>query len=163
SSSRSAERLRGAVVLCGGRGARMGRDKASLPFGDETLLHRVVRLVARVVDEVVVVARPGQDLPPLARDVRVVRDEAPDRGPPGGLGPGLGASGADAAFVTGCDAPFVARAVIGLLFARLGDADAAAAEAGGRLHPLCAVYRARVAYVADRLVAADRLRATDLL
>ena len=156
------EALRGAVVLCGGRSARMGRDKASLPFGDETLLQRVVRIVSASVGDVVVVARAGQELPALPRDVRVVRDELDGRGPLGGLGPGLRASRAEAVFATGCDAPFLGAAVIGLLFDRLGESDAAVAETDGRPHPLCAVYRTRIASVIDRLVAEGRLRATDL-
>ncbi len=55
---------RGALVLCGGRSTRMGRDKASLPFGEETMLERVVHRLEDHVAEIVVVARPGQDLPP---------------------------------------------------------------------------------------------------
>ena len=140
----------------------MGRDKASLPFGDETLPQRVVRIVSASVGDVVVVARAGQELPALPRDVRVVRDELDDRGPLGGLGPGLRASRADAVFATGCDAPFLAPALIDLLFDRLSDRDAAVAETDGRPHPLCAVYRTRIATVVGRLVADGRLRATDL-
>ena len=52
-----------AIVLCGGRSTRMGRDKGSLPFGGEILLARVVRIVRQAVDDVVVVAREGQTLP----------------------------------------------------------------------------------------------------
>jgi hypothetical protein len=33
--------VRGAVVLCGGRGARIGRDEATPPFGAETLPARL--------------------------------------------------------------------------------------------------------------------------
>lgn len=141
----------------------MGRDKATLAFGDETLLQRVVRIVSAAVDDVVVVARPGQELSALPPNVRVARDEVEDRGPLGGLGPGLRASRADAVFATGCDAPFVSRAVIDLLFDRLGANDAAVTETGGFSHPLCAVYRKRVATVVDRLVAENRLRTADLL
>ena len=140
----------------------MGRDKASLPFGDETLLQRVVRIVAPAVADVVVVARAGQELPALPAGVRVVRDELDDRGPLGGLAPGLRASRADAVFATGCDAPFVSRAVVDLLFERLGERDGAVAETDGRPHPLCAVWRPRVADVVDRRIAEDRLRASDL-
>ena len=141
----------------------MGRDKATLPFGGETLLVRAVRNVSNCVDDVVVVARRGQELPALPADVRVVFDETDDRGPLGGLGPGLRAVRAPAAFVTSCDAPFVSRAVIDLLFARLGTGDAAVAESGGFTHPLCAVYRATCAATIDRLVAENRLRAADLV
>ena len=40
---------RGGIILCGGRSTRMGTSKALLPFGAETMLQRVVRLLATVV------------------------------------------------------------------------------------------------------------------
>ena len=46
----------GGIVLCGGKSERMGRPKLLLPFGDETMLARVVRIVGQVVSPVVVVA-----------------------------------------------------------------------------------------------------------
>src|SRR6516162_8765549 len=81
----------GGIVLCGGRSERMGRPKAWLPFGDELLLPRVVRLLRQAVDPVVVVAAPDQDVPPLPDGVAVVRDEAKGRGPLQGLAAGLAA------------------------------------------------------------------------
>lgn len=136
----------------------MGRDKASLPFGTETLLQRVVRIVSGVVDEVVVVARPGQELPALPVGVGVVHDDVPDQGPVGGLVPGLRAIRAPVVFATSCDVPFLEPALIELLFARLGDDDVAVAEAEGYTHPLCAVYRRDVRSVLERLLAAGRRR-----
>ena len=50
------------VVLCGGKSQRMGRSKADLVFGSETLLERVVRILQEVVDHVVVVTAPNQTL-----------------------------------------------------------------------------------------------------
>jgi molybdopterin-guanine dinucleotide biosynthesis protein A len=73
-----------AIVLCGGQSSRMGRDKASLPFGDETLLTRVIRLVSTVADDVVVVARKDQPVPAVDRAGRptiVVRDPVEAQGP----------------------------------------------------------------------------------
>lgn len=154
---------RGGIVLCGGSSARMGADKATLPFRGETLVARAARRLLAAVGEVVVVARAGQALPELPRDVRVVRDEIDGRGPLGGLSPGLRALRSGAAFVTACDAPFVSAAVVDLLFARLGDADAAVVVEDGRVHPLCAVYRRRVAESVERRLGAGLLRATDLL
>jgi molybdopterin-guanine dinucleotide biosynthesis protein A len=73
----------GAIVLCGGQSRRMARDKAWLPFGDETLLARVVRIVSQCVPlgNVVVVAGMEQELPAIPKELRVVRDMAPGRGP----------------------------------------------------------------------------------
>ena len=80
----------GAVILCGGESRRMGEPKAWLPFGGERMLQRVVRLVANVVEDVAVVAAPGQELPPLPPSVILARDPVPGRGPLQGLAAGLG-------------------------------------------------------------------------
>src|SRR5579872_1061166 len=99
----------GGVVLCGGQSRRMSRPKAWLPFGDELMLPRVVRLLRSVVEPVVIVAAPGQDLPALPVDVAIVRDARPGRGPLQGLAAGLEAlaSKADAAYLSSCDVPFL--------------------------------------------------------
>ncbi len=70
----------------------MGRPKLSLPFGDETMLGRVVRIVGEVVSPVVVVAAAGQELPALPRETLVARDEIEAQGPLAGLAAGLAAS-----------------------------------------------------------------------
>src|SRR5437764_7598096 len=97
----------GGIILCGGQSKRMGRPKAWLPFGGELMLPRVVRLLGEAVAPVVVVAAPGQDVPPLPAGVRVVRDEREARGPLQGLAAGLDAlqGVADAAYVSSCDVP----------------------------------------------------------
>ena len=150
--------IRGALVLCGGRSTRMGRDKATLPFGDEVLLQRVVRLVSAMVDDVVVVGRKDQEYPELPEGVRIVYDETEDQGPLGGLAPGLKASKADAVYATGCDVPFTKRDVVDLLFDRLEDKSVSVAEAEGFLHPLTAVYRKDVHPVVERLLSKGRRR-----
>jgi molybdenum cofactor guanylyltransferase len=109
------------IVLCGGRSSRMGTPKAWLPFGDELMLPRVVRIVREAVGLVVVVAAPGQDVPPLPADVRIVRDEVEGRGPLGGLAAGLAAleGEADVVYLSSCDVPLLrpefVRRVVGSL------------------------------------------------
>src|SRR5437763_5113311 len=92
------------IVLCGGQSSRMGRPKAWLPFAGEVMLPRVARLLAEVVAPVVVVAAPGQDVPPLPGGVEVVRDPERGRGPLQGLAAGLGAlpGKAVAAYLPSC-------------------------------------------------------------
>src|SRR6188472_4226302 len=77
------------IVLAGGRSTRMGTSKAWMPFGPETMLQRVVRLLGDVVDPIVVVAADGQDLPVLRPGVRIIRDEREGRGPLEALRAGL--------------------------------------------------------------------------
>ncbi len=81
----------GGIVLCGGRSRRMGCDKTWLRFGAETMLQRVVRLLAEAVHDLVVVAGVNQQLPPLDGAVRVLRDRHPDLGPLEGIAVGLAA------------------------------------------------------------------------
>ena len=63
----------GGIVVCGGQSQRMGRPKAWLPFAGELMLPRILRLLGEAVGPLVVVAAPGQDLPPLPEHVAVVR------------------------------------------------------------------------------------------
>ncbi len=71
----------GGIVLCGGKSTRMGVAKATLPFGPETMLQRVVRLLGTVVSPIVVVAAREQELPALPAEVIVTRDEREAPGP----------------------------------------------------------------------------------
>ena len=148
------------IVLCGGRSSRMGRPKAWLPFGDELMLPRVVRILRAVVDPVVVVAAPGQDVPPLPADVAIVRDEVEGRGPLAGLAGGLAAleGKADAAYLTSCDVPFLTPAFVGRVISLLDAAAIAVPHFDGYYHPLAAVYRLSVLPDVTELLAADRLR-----
>ncbi|MFT3773398.1 MAG: molybdenum cofactor guanylyltransferase [Minicystis sp.] len=151
----------GGVVLCGGRSSRMGSPKAWLDFGGEKLLQRTVRRVSEVAAPVVVVAAPGQEVPPLLAEVTIVRDAVEGRGPLQGIAAGLEALAGrvEAAFVSSTDVPFLHPAVIRRLAALRGDAyDIAVPRAQGHFHPLCAVYGINAASEIAALLAADRLR-----
>lgn len=138
----------------------MGRPKAWLPFGDELMLPRVVRLLGEVVSPIAVVAAPGQETPLLRPEIGIVRDPEPGRGPLQGLAAGLEAlrGRADAAYVSSCDVPFLQPAFVRRLIELLGDFAICVPEVGGYRHPLAAVYRIDVADIAKRLLAEDRLR-----
>ena len=159
----------GAVVLAGGFSTRMGRDKASLPFGGEPMLSRVLRALADACADVVVVSRRGQALPLaplLPPDTRLVHahDEVEGRGPLAGLAAGLAASRAERVYASSCDVPFLGPEFVRAVDAALGARDVAIPCVAGRHHPLAAVYRRSAAApaVAD-LLADDRLRPVFLL
>jgi molybdenum cofactor guanylyltransferase len=154
----------GGIVLCGGRSTRMGSSKALLPFGRETMLQRVIRLLGTVVSPIVAVAAPGQELPDLPSSVVVTRDEREERGPLEGLRAGLKAlpAGVDAAYVTSCDVPLLVPAFVERVIHLLGDHEIAVMEIDGFAHPLSAVYRRRVLPHVEALLASDRLRVAPL-
>lgn len=150
----------GGIVLCGGRSSRMGRPKAWLPFGPELLLQRVVRVLREVVEPIVVVAAPDQEVPPLPAGVLLTRDENEYLGPLNGLAAGLAAldGRADVAYLSSCDVPFLEPAFVRRVVAGLGERDICLPEVGGFRHPLAAAYRLTVRPVVEELVAAGRLR-----
>ena len=152
----------GAVVLCGGKSSRMGRDKATLPFGSETLLQRVVRLLGEVIDcgNIVVVASSAQSLPRLPQDVVVAYDVRSHRGPLEGLAIGLRtlSDRVDAVYATSCDVPLLVPGFVRRMFELLGNHEIAVPRDGQHHHPLAAVYRVTVLNRVQALLDTDRLR-----
>ena len=150
----------GGIVLAGGKSTRMGTSKALLPFGAETMLQRVVRLLSGVVSPIVVVAATGQELPSLPPDVIVTRDEQESRGPLEGLRAGLKALPEDvaAAYVTSCDVPLLETGFVQQIIGYAQGHDIAVMEIDGFPHPLSAVYRRSTLPHVEALLAQDRLR-----
>ncbi len=132
-----------AVILAGGKSSRMGRPKALLPFDGEPLIVHTVRTLARLFADIVVVAAPGQELPPLP--VTFVRDEVAYQGPVGGIYYGLRAACTEVCFVTSCDAPFLNLSFIAHLISHIANYDVVVPFWQQRLQPLHAVYRRSVA------------------
>ncbi len=113
-----------------------------------------------------VVAAPGQELPALPSDVRIVRDPVSGRGPLQGLAAGLAAlpETAELVFATGTDVPFLEPAWVETLVALMVEHDLAIPDVDGRHHPLAALYRrATVLPAIGGLLAEDRLRPVYLM
>jgi molybdopterin-guanine dinucleotide biosynthesis protein A len=150
----------GGIVLCGGKSSRMGVPKATLPFGGETMLERVVRLLGGAVSPIVVVAARGQPVPALPAGVSVTRDDRDAKGPLEGIRAGLSAlpASTEAAYITSCDVPLLVPAFVERMIELMDDHDIAVMEIDGFPHPLSAIYRRTVLPHVESLLAADRLR-----
>lgn len=139
-----------AVILAGGKSSRMGRAKALLPFDGEPLIAHVVRALQRRFSDIVVVAAPGQELPPLP--VTLARDDIAYQGPVSGIYHGLSAAKNAVSFVGSCDMPFASAPLISYLISQIADYDVVVPEWGGRVQPLFAVYRSATAsHLAEQL------------
>lgn len=143
----------------------MGRPKLSLPFGDELLLPRVVRILNAVTTPVVVVAAPGQSLPPLPSEVQVVRDEQEHLGPLAGLSLGLTVlqDRVEAVYASACDVPLLRPEFVRAVVTASDGYEAALPNSGGQLHPLAAVYRTALAARAREFLAAGHRRLLDFV
>jgi len=135
-----------AVVLSGGRGARLGGVvKATLVSGEVPLLLAAVGAAAGARMIVVV----GDGAPGLSADVLLARETPPFGGPAAALGAGMGTLAlhgepAELVLVLACDMPRVATAVDVLLAAAASSPaldGVMAVDAEGRRQYLAAVYR----------------------
>lgn len=138
----------------------MGRPKALLPFGSEVMLQRVVRVLDEIVSPLVVVAAPGQELPPLPSEVRIVYDEQEGLGPLPAIAAGLAAlpEEVDAAYVSSCDVPLLQPEFVRAIIQSLDGYELAIPRDGAFHHPLAAVYRRGLVPQIQQLVAAGRMR-----
>jgi molybdenum cofactor guanylyltransferase len=138
----------------------MGAAKATLPFGHETMLQRVVRLLGTVISPIIVVAARGQTLPALPETVNVARDERDAQGPLEGIRAGLSAlpTSIDAAYITSCDVPLLVPAFVERMAELMGDHDIAVMEVDGFPHPLSAIYRRNTLAHVESLLAGGKLR-----
>lgn len=106
------ERQVSAVLLAGGRGVRMGTDKAQLDFRGRPLLPQLAERLQGCTSRVLVVKREGQPLPVLPDGVDVVTDLLPALGPLGGLLTGLAAAPTPFVFLGACDLPLLDPALV---------------------------------------------------
>jgi molybdenum cofactor guanylyltransferase len=149
-----------AIVLAGGRSSRMGCPKSLLPISGTPLVLHVVRALERRFVDIVVVAAPDQELPPLPADI--VRDEVANQGPLGGLYYGLSSARTKVSFVISCDVVFINMPLISHLIGKIADFDVVVPFWQGRFQPLHAAYRSEMTSQAKRLLDRGELRAISL-
>ena len=134
-------------VLAGGESRRMGRPKAALLLGDETMLERQIRLLSAVCRSVAVIgASPNAG----TLNVPAYADDLPGCGPLGGILTGLLRTRTEFNFFLGCDLPFLDTRFLFYLARMAWERRADVTVPESREHgiqPLSAVYRRRVARI----------------
>jgi len=144
-----------AAVLAGGASRRMGRPKASLPYGAGTLLDFQIAKLSPIFDDVFVVAKePPRD----AVSARVVLDGVKEHAAIYGLSRALEVA-EDRVFVLAVDLPALTPVLVRGIGARGLETPAAALlpRADGRLQPLAGVWRRAALAPAKRRIAEGEL------
>ena len=155
------------IILAGGISRRLGRDKAAEPFGDETLLRRVVRRASESVgsnDVVIVVANTGQsERAPADIPHRLVLDALPGSGTLGGTYTGLEAARSEWALVVACDLPFLSAPLLHYMTGLRDGVDAVVPVIDGRPEPTHALYSRRCIPSISQRLQAGQLKAAGFL
>jgi molybdopterin-guanine dinucleotide biosynthesis protein A len=148
----------------------MGRPKAALPFGDSTILDRLIAELLPAFAQLIVVAAPrGSESQTVVEivarwdaQVTLLHDQEPFAGPVPALIRGLRAARSATAFVCSCDLPLLRAEVASTLCAMIGGFDAVIPTIAGRSQPLCAGYRPDAADLIEALAQAGEARLTAL-
>ncbi|MBC7228858.1 MAG: molybdenum cofactor guanylyltransferase [Actinobacteria bacterium] len=131
-----------AAVLAGGRGKRLGMDKARLQFEGRPVLDHILSVLLEIFPEVLLVVQGGDS--PLAASggerVKVVADLIPGKGPLVGIYTALRHAPAPYVFVMACDMPYPSPPLIRRLLAAAPGREAVVPRRGEYIEPLFAVY-----------------------
>lgn len=104
-----------AIILAGGDSQRMGRDKANVLLGDQTLLQHVIATMQQIFPHVIVSVREPRPEINLSQVCDAKAGAGMDAGPLAGLVASLGQITTPWAFAVACDMPFVTPALVNLL------------------------------------------------
>jgi len=127
-----------AIIMAGGESQRMGRDKANLVLGKQTLLQHVVSIVRPLFPQLLVSVRePRTDI-----DLPQICDEYANAGPLAGLCAGLVQATTSWVFAVATDMPFVQTALIETLAQQRTGFQAVVPVVHGYPQPLAAFYSA---------------------
>ena len=131
------------AILAGGRGERLGADKASVLLGGIPLWrHVAARLAPLQSDDLLLVLQPEQAIPE-GSPVRIARDVAPGRGVLAGMAAALGAARHSWVLIVGCDMPWASAILARYMYARRAGHAAIVPRQLVGLEPLHALYHRR--------------------
>jgi molybdopterin-guanine dinucleotide biosynthesis protein A len=129
------------IVLAGGRGRRLGRDKLSEMVGDRTLLQRVIDRLGGLSSQILVVIAQDQSQPSVSpTSAQIIVDLYPGKGALGGIYTGLVASGSFHSLVVAADMPFLNTPLLRYMIETSSAYDVVIPRIDDTLEPLHAIY-----------------------
>lgn len=130
------------IVLAGGKGLRLGRNKVLEIVGDRSVLNQVISCVSSLCSETIIVTTREQAIPQSISSLqfRVVTDIFPGKGTLGGIYTGLVASNSFYNLVVACDMPFLNQSLLRYMLELSTGADIVVPRVGKQFEPLHAIY-----------------------
>ena len=159
------------VILAGGKSRRMGKNKALLRLGEDSLIGHVIHRMHLITDELLLITNSPAEYAHL--DLPTHEDTVSNAGALGGVYTGLTYASHDAVFCVACDSPFLDPKLLAYLLSVLGEYDAVMpytceeievrnssdnAAARITLQTLCAVYSKRCLPIIELMLQESELR-----
>jgi len=153
------------IVLAGGKGWRLGRDKALEVVDNRNLLQRVISQLSFFSRDIIIVTAKDRSLAQFSGypGLRVVADTYPGKGALVGLGTGLAASKSWYNLVVACDMPFLNQALLRYMLELSAGFDLVVPRLDGLVEPLHAVYAKSCLAPVEGLLEQGDLRVSQLL
>jgi len=152
-----------AIILAGGRGKRMGQDKAALLLEGEPLLLRQITSLRDLGFQEVVVALGRKRALPFHLDALAVEDSFQGMGPLAGIHAGLSAIRAPAALVVACDMPIFVPPLLWELLRLSGAEKIAICLRRGFIEPFPGIYPKSVLPFLTEALRLGKLKVQDFI
>ncbi len=147
------------ILLAGGKSSRMGKNKAFLELGGQTLIEHSLGVLDQTFAEVLI---SGDQALYGNCGFAVVPDQHREQGPLAGLEAGLEKARFDWCFFAACDMPFLDGRGIRFLYDFVSGHDIVAPDSERGVHPLHAFYHRRCLNVIKANLQSGRRRILDI-
>ncbi|MFC2013784.1 molybdenum cofactor guanylyltransferase [Chloroflexota bacterium] len=152
------------IVLTGGKGLRLGRNKVLEIIGNKSLLERVVNSISSFKSDIIIVTASGQSVPRFASypRLKVVTDIYHGKGTLGGIYTGLITTETFYNLIVACDMPFLNQDLLRYMVQLAPGFDAVVPRIGHFVEPLHAIYSKNCLAAVEKLLREGNLRARDI-
>lgn len=144
------------AILAGGKGTRMGANKAFLEIGGRPLIEAVLEKVEGIFDKLFIVANESHLYEYLK--IELFQDLIPNKGSLGGIYTALNKASSPQTFCIACDMPFIEPAFIRYMMEGASNYEVVIPRSPDGLEPLHAIYSKSCLPYVERLLGVGDLK-----
>jgi molybdopterin-guanine dinucleotide biosynthesis protein A len=153
------------VILAGGEGKRLGRDKTELVIDSESLIETIIAKLSTLFEELLMITSKRKYTHYAHRfahlKVKIHTDIFNIRGSIAGVHSGLHHASHQHSFFVGCDMPFLNLSLIDYFTQIAEGNDVVVAQCASGFEPLHAIYSKRCMSYLEKLMQSNNLRIYD--
>ena len=152
------------IILAGGKGRRLGKEKAFLEVGGRKLLDRVLdqlKLIQRQDEKIIIVTQETGCFRSY-ENVEIKEDIISGRGPLEGIYSGLVFSQTKYSLVLACDMPFLSAELLDFMLRIKRDYQVLIPRPSDQMEPLVAIYSREILPIIEELLGQGNRRVSNL-